>query len=286
MDLVSELQFARQATLKRYAMSPESELNEARAWEGAPSSLRFHLSWLSEGGENRRVRILRAASELGYRFTEAQLAVLELGRARGRLLGSLIGLSDSDLDRAPAEGDWSGRRVLGHVVATDIRYEIAVRHALNRARQGGAGPLRPDEALLPAREGEAESTGSPAELRDRLRSAHWSVLQTLTSIPDDLLAAPTAWVSWDVEVRFRVHRFAAHDREHTIQIEKVRKSLGFQMTEAQLLLADSMVELGALEALLVCMGDDLIDRTGEGGEPSIATVLGDSLIEEEALASA
>jgi hypothetical protein len=58
------------------------------------------------------------------------------------------------------------------------------------------------------------------------------------------------------------------------------------MTEAQLLLADSMVELGALEALLVCMGDDLIDRTGEGGEPSIATVLRDSLIEEEALASA
>lgn len=284
-EIVSELYAARQMTLDRFASAPEADLNERRDWKGANSTLRFHLSWLAEGGETRRVRILNAARRMGCQFTEAQVAVMLVGAARGRLLGLLAGLSDSGYDRYPGEGEWSIRRVLGHVIATDGRYVAAVRHAVERARRGGTGPLRPDEASLPAREGEAESTGSPAELRDRLRSVRWSVMQSLVAIPDDLLAAPTNWVSWDLDVRFRIHRFAAHDREHTIQCEKARQALGIQRTEAQLLLGDAMADLGALEALLLCIGIDIIERHPPDGGPSIAELVDEAIREERALAT-
>ncbi|HTE85071.1 MAG TPA: DinB family protein [Dehalococcoidia bacterium] len=284
-DLVAELEDARKATLLRFANIDPQRLEDPLHWRGKPSSLRFLLSWLSEGAEARNATIAAALEQNGHHRTDAQRAIVSLGAWRGRLRGQLIGLSDEAFDLEPAGGEWSVRRVLGHVIATDKRYEIAVRHAADRARRGGSGPMRPDESILPERTGEAESFGSPRELRDRLRAIRWSALQFLVTIPDALLAAPTNWVSWDLDVRFRIHRFASHDREHTIQIQKARQALGLHQTEPQLLLADAMVELGALEALLLCAGDGLLDNRLPGGGPSITILVSEALDEERTLAS-
>ncbi len=48
------------------------------------------------------------------------------------------------------------------------------------------------------------------------------------------LQRPTVWGGFDVDVRFRLHRFAGHLIEHTIQCEKTLAELAtFRETEAR-----------------------------------------------------
>jgi len=213
-------------------------------------------------------------------MTDAQHAMGINSEARGRLLGTLLGVTDALFDRAPAQGEWSIRQVLGHVIAVDERYRLAVEHAATRARRGGEGPMRPPEESLPPRTGETLSSGTPMELLLRAQTVHDNLISSMGPIPDDLLGAPTNWAAWDVDLRFRLHRFAAHDREHAIQIRKVLQALGFAPTEPQLLLADAQAELGAMEATLVAIGDDFVDRSPPDGGRSIAQMV-EGLLEEE-----
>lgn len=282
-ELLDRLEATRAETLRRFASLDPARLEDERQWRGAPSQLRFLLNWLSEGAESRRLRMIHALSQLNRPLTQAQQAVLMLAIARGRLRGEIVGLPDDVYDRDPAEGEWSVRRVLGHVIATDERYRLAVEYAIGRARAGGTGPMRPPEASLPARTGEAQSGGTPEELRLRLWDERRRVVETLVAIPDDLLTAPTNWTVWDLDVRFRIHRFAAHDREHTIQIRKALQALRVHPTEPQMLLADAMVELEALEALLVCAGDAALDAAPPDGGPAIRALIEEAMAEERAL---
>src|SRR5207245_1867131 len=84
LNLLEQLEAARQATLDRYSGLEPDRLDEPWEWRGAPSTCRFMLSWLSEGSESRRVRIMSAAQQLGHRFTDAHRALMLLGAARGR----------------------------------------------------------------------------------------------------------------------------------------------------------------------------------------------------------
>jgi hypothetical protein len=284
-ELVNTLESTRESTVRRFGGIDPARLEEERSWRGAPSTLRFLFNWLSEGTQSRRLRILRTAEQLGRRLSEAQQAVVLLGAARGRLRGALLCVPDEICDRAPAEGEWNARQLLGHVIATDERYRLAVEYAVQRQRSGGEGPLRPSESSLPARTGEAQAVGTPAELRRRLWEERSKVIETLAAIPDDLLSAPTGWISWDIDVRFRIHRFAAHDREHTIQLQKAQQALGIAPSEPQLLLGDAMVELEALEGILVSIGDGTLDQTPPDGGPAISALVRESIEEEQALVS-
>ena len=54
----------------------------------------------------------------------------------------------------------------------------------------------------------------------------------LREVDDDAaMAAGTIWAGFEVDVRFRLHRWPSHFREHTIQIEKTLALLGHQPTE-------------------------------------------------------
>jgi len=56
--------------------------------------------------------------------------------------------------------------------------------------------------------------------------------QTLSAIGDELPHRPTTWVQYDVDLRFRLHRFPSHYVEHTIQRGKTVDWLGTDVTEA------------------------------------------------------
>ncbi len=280
-ELLARLRAARQATLATYADLDPAQLGERRTWREKPQTQQFLLSWLAEGDDTRIARLLETRVRLGAPLTVAQTAALTGGFTRGRLLGLLVGLPDAFFDQAPAPDEWSVQRTLGHVAATDTRYRLAVEHALARARRGGEGPMRPDESTLPSREGVVEAQGTRVEVMQRLTAAHDAVLRTIVAVPDDLLDAPTNWIAWDLDVRFRIHRFAAHDREHTIQIRKTLAALGVQQNEPQLLLADAQEARGALESLLIATPADILDREPPGGGPSIAAIVAEAAREEQ-----
>jgi hypothetical protein len=287
-ELILSLRAAREQTLATFTDLATARLSEPRSWRGVPAgpqfpTLQFLLGWLAEGDDTRLTRLLETRARLGAAPNVAQTALLTAGAARGRLRGALVGVPEALFDRPPAPEEWSVQRTLGHVVAIDTRYRLAVAHALTRARTGGSGPLRPDDSTLPPREGEAEARGTRQEVLARLTAAHDAVLNTIAATPDALLDAPTVWVVLQMDARFRIHRFAAHDREHTIQLRKTLTTLGVVQNEPQLLLADAEEARGALEAALRGIPVELIGREPPGGGPSIATIVAEALADEAAL---
>jgi hypothetical protein len=63
------------------------------------------------------------------------------------------------------------------------------------------------------------------------------------------MTRPTVWVKIDVDVRFRLHRFAAHLVEHTVQCEKTLDTLGWQPPEGRRIVRRVTAALGELEGL-------------------------------------
>lgn len=282
-ELLKQLRAARRETVRRIAGVDEAGLQAARTWRGQTTTLIHRLQWLAEGDETRVARIQQTRTRLGAPLSAAQVALVQGGQTRGALLGTLVGVEDDLLERPPAPGEWSVRQTLGHVIATDRRYQIAVEYALERARTGRGGPLRPPDAMLPPRTGEAESEGTLGAVYQRLTVTRDDLVRSLATTPDALLDAPTNWLLWDLDVRFRLHRFAAHDREHTIQIRKTLRALGVAQSEAQLLLADAAVARGALEAVLLCTRPDLLEQEPPDGGPSIAAEAAASIDDERDL---
>jgi hypothetical protein len=84
-------------------------------------------------------------------------------------------------------------------------------------------------------------------------------------------------------VRFRLHRFAAHDREHTIHLRKTLRALGMKQTETQMLLADAEAARGVLEALLFCTRTGLLEQTPSHGSATIAAIALESIDDERDL---
>src|SRR5712691_7524067 len=60
---------------------------------------------------------------------------------------------------------------------------------------------------------------------------------------------PTIWAGHDVDVRFRLHRFAAHIVEHTIQCEKTLYALAWPSTEGRRIARHVAAAIGEVEGL-------------------------------------
>jgi uncharacterized damage-inducible protein DinB len=163
-------------------------------------------------------------------------------RAWGELRGLLVGLPDSLLDGVPAEaeaGEWSLRQVLSHVLLVERRYREQVAYALERSDED---PVRrePAAAVLPS-----EEEGGMREWIDRLARQR-EATATLGEITPEQLLRPAVWSGYQVDVRFRLLRFAGHLVEHTVQAEKLAATR-FRTGEAHLIVRRISAARGAHE---------------------------------------
>ncbi len=62
--------------------------------------------------------------------TDLQRKLAEAERAWGHLLGTVVGLTDDDLDRVPEEGAWTIRETLDHILMAETRYLESIQNAL------------------------------------------------------------------------------------------------------------------------------------------------------------
>jgi hypothetical protein len=254
-DALAELRAVRRETVRALAGLDDSELAKPVPWRGAQHEARFRMLRLADDDLLRTVRLETDLAGAGHRPTAAHRILGAARRLRGRLMGSLVGLTEAQFDQEPEE-EWSVRRVLGHLIANDHRYVIQTLHSVERARTGGRGSMRPPDSALPDRLGVAESTGTVDELLARMQATHYEVIDALAGLTDTDLDAPTNWMMWNLDVRFRLHRFAEHDREHLVQLRKTYAAIGFVPTEAQRTLEEAGAARGELEALAVGMSDD------------------------------
>jgi len=182
-------------------------------------------------------------------------------RAFGGLRGLIMGLSVDLAGRAPAPGEWSVREVLGHMALVEQRYAIHTAYAVERA---DSEPVRiPDSRLPPLTPSKGDETID--ELLARLGEARAETDRRLADLPPAALTRPTVWAQCDVDVRFRLHRFAAHLTEHTVQCEKALAALGWQPPEGTWIVREIGALLGEIEGLgglreLGEIGDRLAER--------------------------
>ncbi len=151
--------------------------------------------------------------------------------AFGRLRGLLAGIEDDLLDRAPAEGEWSVRRTMVHAIEVERSYRANTQHALVR---GDDEPLKLTAERRPKPD-PADTAGGVLDILSAFAARRAETDAALAGLDADQMVRPSQWgpyeVSHQVEVRFRLHRFASHIVEHTVQCDKTIESLGVTLND-------------------------------------------------------
>ena len=205
-----------------------SDADMGREWKWGvydEEGLRFAL--LMTHHELRDVAV-RLAARARSAPTQANRILAQYHQTYRDLTGVVEGVRTEDLDRAPAEGEWPLREALVHMIGAEHGFLSVSKIALNRHRAG-----KPDEpsdeewntARAPYTEARKASeaairAGDLAQIRDAFATIHIRVLRELADITDTEIELP-AWF-WDgpMPLRFRLHRFEEHLRQHTIQLDK------------------------------------------------------------------
>jgi uncharacterized damage-inducible protein DinB len=153
----------------------------------------------------------------------------------GDLRGLLVAVPAALLDRAPAPGEWTIRETLAHTIRVERSYRANTLHAAIR---------KDDEPLVLPQEKRpqadpADTAGDALAMVAALARRRMDTDAALAGLTPEQLGRPSEWAAHEtpfrVDVRFRLHRFAAHLVEHTQQVEKTLRTLGQAETDAQAL---------------------------------------------------
>jgi uncharacterized damage-inducible protein DinB len=218
-----------EVTLARLAAIPDAALGAAWAWRPpAPADVRYALFRALEQEQEAAV-----AARSAWRPPEAARVLGLAQLAFGDLRGLLVGLESALLDRVPAEGEWSVRETLKHVIRVERSYRANIEFAVVR---------RDDEPFtLPAERrpqpDPADTEGDGTQIARRLAARRAESDAALARLDEAALARPSEWGPLGgavrIDVRFRLHRFASHLVEHTIQCETTLERLGVAAGDAR-----------------------------------------------------
>jgi DinB superfamily len=279
---LSRMREARRRALEALAGLTEEQLERPVRLPQGPTDVRYCLLSLALHDDERRVALAALYAALDWRPSEAARILALAAKVHGQLCALLLGVPPADLDRAPGPDDWSLREVLAHVEQTGQRYLLHTAYAVERLHSSAELPLRIPAERLPPTSPQVRSDEPLSNILERLVALHDRLFDELSGIGDEELAAPTIWTTWQVDVRFRLYRFAAHERQHLIQVAKVLNAVGFQQGEAQMILGQAESARGRLEGALIGLPRASALRIPAGGLPSVQTLLDDGAHDEEA----
>jgi DinB superfamily len=197
--------------------------------------------------------------------TEAAATVVMAQRAFGDLRGLLAGVPDDALDTVPLEGEWSLREILTHLLEVERSY---LKQTVYASKRADGDPVVTDRPPPPS---EDEIAGGVADWVAKLGEAREGSL-ALMAFDANVLTRPTQWVKHDVDVRFRLHRFAAHLGEHSIQCEKTLAWLRLEPGEAGRIARLISRERGGHELLSEAATLERLDKAHAERLASIAAV--------------
>jgi uncharacterized damage-inducible protein DinB len=241
-----------------------TDLKATRVWRwrdaDPPADADYALYNALEEEQMAVVALPPDADEASRILTLAQIAF-------GRLRGLLAGIDDDLLDRAPAEGEWSVRQTLVHAISVERSYRANTQHALVR---------RDDEPLTLSAEQRpqpdpADTSGGVLDILAAFAARRAETDAALAGLDARQLVRPSQWGQYEVphriDVRFRLHRFASHIVEHTVQCEKAVEALGVRLNDPRAVVRaigatrgmherrSSRAVLDALDAALLARAD-------------------------------
>lgn len=227
------------AVLRGVAALDEAALGRPWAFRGRPMDVRYALYRTLEDAQEALVLVAARPVPESRRI----LALAQ--RAFGDLRGLLVGLPADLLDRAPREGEWPLRDTLRHILLVERRYALQTLYAVER---GDAEPIRiPDDRLPTA--AQIDVSGGIEDVLARIGAARAETNRRLGDVAPAGMTRPTVWVHYEIDVRFRLHRFAAHVIEHAIQCEKTLDALGWRPAEGRRIARRLAALVGEVEGL-------------------------------------
>jgi len=155
----------------------------------------------------------------------------------------LAAVDDELLDREPAVGEWSLRRTLAHAIGVERSYRANTELALVRADGDPLSlPQDPDVPVRTAtgeyrrpRPDPADTAGGMLDIVAAFARRRAETDTSLSTLSEAQLRRPSQWGAVQdgavIDVRFRLHRFASHIVEHTVQCEKTTLSLGVTLND-------------------------------------------------------
>ncbi len=235
------------------------DLGQPYRWHAHDEGARFAL--LGAMHELRTLAVALAAERrrAGPPLTRAQHALGQYHAAVRDLEAVMLGVSAQEYDASPAPGEWPLRYVYSHMVGAERNFFALVHYGARRQHEDGElPPTLPDgeadrlfgpfaETFLPLME-----TGTQAEVAAFHAALHDRALAEFAAIGDDELDGPSLW--WEGEtysLEYRLHRFDAHLRQHTAQLERTLDQLGRPANEARRLIRLLYTALAEAEAATI-----------------------------------
>ena len=137
-DMVRRMREQRASIQEQLSRVTEEQMLAPAQMRDQKVSVRFLFYRLIAHEAEHTVQMAKTLNGIGKFQTEAQLILSRLQSARGELEGLLLGLEDGELDQAPAEGEWSPREVLEHIIKSEESYTKRVADALSSTAETAA----------------------------------------------------------------------------------------------------------------------------------------------------
>ena len=222
----------------------DADLDRAWAWGDYDSEgVRFAFFRVYEELRTLGVKLAQERASSGRFPTSAQRILAQYHAAYRDLQAALLGVPAEWLDQPPGDDQWSVRKALSHIVSAEAGFFAVISHAMSQHRNGATTPTRLTQEAYDAILGmdeaaeEAILQGPLANLHAFHGELHGRILRELADIGDHEIDLPSIyWESTPMSLRFRLHRFNSHMRQHTVQIDKTLADLHQAPSEARRLL--------------------------------------------------
>lgn len=265
-------------------MLPVAEKDLERTWvwkDHDEEGIRFAFFVTLQELRHLAVTLAAPSAPLWIQPTTAQRILSQYHAAYLDLQAAILGLSDQDADKAPAEGEWPVRRAYAHILGADFGFTALIRYALELHRAGNwtKDPIPESEyprlyAISEPKYNELMES-SLSNMVSFHSKFHREIIQELQDITEQELDLPsTYWEETRFPIQHRLHRYEAHIVQHTIQIDKALAAIGAAPGEAKQLLRKiyaalaeaegPMIGAGVLdEAAILATASSILERTGE-----------------------
>lgn len=129
--LLAELRAEREQTLAAVTNIAREDLRYATGFNRWTSARRVMLRFGDHLREHTlQIRLVRERLNRGHSEPQHMLELAE--QAWGDVLAACVGLTDDDLDKVPAQGQWSVRQVFAHMIKSEKSY----RDLIAKAQEG------------------------------------------------------------------------------------------------------------------------------------------------------
>jgi hypothetical protein len=129
-ELTAQLLSQRVETIAKLADTDSAKLNRKNQ-DGR--SMRAVMRVMNDHELSHLIQVQKVRQAIGSFPTEVQMILAQTLQARAALAASIVGLSDEDLDRKPADSEWSVREIVEHV----LRYDPVLIERLTTQFEGG-----------------------------------------------------------------------------------------------------------------------------------------------------